>query len=196
MTIPGRGDLSPRRRSGYGRHRRRWPRVLLVLTVIAALGAGGYFGWRRWHNDDSSAPTAFSPCTTPTAVASPTPPPAVVARVLNGSLKSGLGARIGHTLHDRFGVAVTKVGNAPRFLHGASLVRYPAGDDRPARTLAAMVVPNATPKVDTRLRRIELDVGTAFRRVATTAEFRRAAATPSSTPAPSRTASPSACPSP
>lgn len=163
MTIPGRGDLSPRRHYGYG-HRRRWPRVLLVLLVVGALGAGGYYGWHHWR-DSGTATVALAPCPT----ATPTPsasPPTVTARVLNGSLEAGLAAKVAKQLHQRFGLTVAKVGNAARFTRGASVVRYPARLAAAAQTLAGYVTPKARLQVDAQLKKVELDIGTHFRGVA------------------------------
>jgi len=183
MTIPGRGDLSPRRHYGYGHRRRRWPRVLLVLVILGALGAGGYYGWHRWRENDT-ATVALAPCPT----ATPTPsarPPAITARVLNGSLKAGLAAKVAKQLHQRFGLTVARVGNAAKFTRGVSIVRYPARLAAQAEALAGYVTPKARLKVDAQARKVELDIGTHFRSVA---------APPAATRTP--TASPSACASP
>jgi hypothetical protein len=185
MTIPGRGDLSPRRHhGGYGRRRRRWPRVLLVLVVLGALGAGGYYGWHRWR-DNSTDTVALAPCPTSTPTPS-APPPSITARVLNGSLKAGLAAKVAKQLHERFGVSVAKVGNAARFTRGASIVRYPPPLAVQARSLAGYVTPRAQLRADAKLRKVELDIGTAFRAVAPAPVI--------STPMPSR--SPLPCTSP
>lgn len=180
MTIPGRGDLSPRRHYGYGRRRRRWPRVLLVLVVLGALGAGGYYGWHHWR-DKGTATVALAPC--PTASPSPSSAPVRVAtRVLNGSLKAGLAARVAKQLRQRFGLTVAKVGNAARFTRGASIVRYPPRLLRQARELARWVVPAASLRSDARVGKLELDIGTAFRSVALAPV--RPTASPSTSPAP------------
>lgn len=166
MTIPGRGDLAPRRRhGGYGHRQRRWPRVLLVLLILAALGAGGYYGWHHWRNKDT-ATAALAPCPTPTAAPSSSPPPRVAARILNGSLKAGLAKKVAKGLQQRFGVVVGKVGNAARFTRGVSVVRYPPRLAASARALAGYVVPRARLRADTHLRKVELDIGTRFRSVA------------------------------
>jgi hypothetical protein len=182
MTIPGRGDLSPRRHYGYGRRRRRWPRVLLVLVILGALGAGGYYGWHRWR-DNSTATVALAPCPTP----KPTPsyrPPAVTARVLNGSLKAGLAAKVAKQLHQRFGLRVVKVGNAAQFTRGPSVVRYPARLAAQARALAGYVVPRARLHVDRHATKVELDIGTRFRSVAPAPVI--TTAMPSTSPLPCR----------
>jgi hypothetical protein len=164
MTIPGRGDLSPRRHYGYGRRRRRWPRVLLVLVILAGLGAGGYYGWHRWR-DDGNATVALSPCATATPTPTASAPPPITAKVLNGSLKPGLAARVAKQLHQRFGVVVARVGNAARFTRGASVVRYPVRLAGPARALAGWVTPAARLRADAKARKVELDLGTRFRAV-------------------------------
>jgi len=165
MTIPGRGDLSPRRHHyGYGRRHRRWPRVLLVLVILGALGAGGYYGWHRWR-DNGTSTAALEPCPTdtPTPIASP---PTVTARVLNGSLKPGLAAKVAKDLHQRFGLTVAKVGNAARFTRGTSIVRYPPRLAAQAQALARYVTPPAQLRAEGKLRKVELDIGTRFRAVA------------------------------
>lgn len=167
MTIPGRGDLAPRRRSSYGRRQRRWPRVLLTLLVIGALGFGGYAGWQRWHDDDAATVASGAPCPTPTAShPAAAPPPHVTAKILNGSLKTHLAKRVAKSLHRRFGVVVAKVGNARRFTRGVSVVRYPRRLVGPARALAGYVVPHARLKPDKHARKVELDIGTRYRSVA------------------------------
>src|SRR3954453_22600085 len=104
MTIPGRGDLAPRRRSSYGRRQRRWPRVLLTLIVIAAVAAGGYFGWQALSDNDKATVAAGAPCPRPTSTPTPPRAPVVTARILNGSLKAGLAKKVAKTLHQRFAV--------------------------------------------------------------------------------------------
>ena len=185
MTIPGRGDLAPRRRSSYGRRQRRWPRVLLTVLVIAALGFGGYAGWQRWHDNDPATVASGSPCPTPTPTtthSTSAPLPHVTAKVLNGSLKPRLAKRVAKTLRQRFGVAVAKVGNARRFTRGVSLVRYPSRLAAPARALAGWVLPHARLKLDKHARKVELDIGTRFRSVA--AAPARTTAAPSTSPVP------------
>jgi len=192
MTVLGRGDLSPPRR--YGR-RRRWPRVLLVLIILAALGAAGYYGWHRWRDDKATVATAPTPCPTPSPT--PTPPPLASTRVavLNASLKPGLAARAARDLRRRFGVNVTRVGNAAGFDKGPSVLRYPPALAAQAQRLAAMVFPAPRLRGAAGQSRLELDLGTAFRGVVTTAEYERAtAASPTPTPTPSPT--PSTCTSP
>lgn len=180
MTILGRGDLSPRRKYGYGR-RRRWPRVVLTLIVVAALGVGGYYGWRELRGNDTATVAAGASCRTRTAVPVASPPPRVTAKVLNGSLKTGLAKSVARTLHRRFGVVVAKVGNAPRFTRGDSVVRYPRRLTTPARALAAYVVPPPRLVASARLATVELDIGTRFRSVAPRPR------TPAAVPSPSAT---------
>lgn len=184
MTIPGRGDLAPRRRSSYGRQR-RWPRVLLTLILLAGLGAGAYYGWQRWHDEDTATVASGSRCPTPSAAPSASPTSAhVTAKVLNGSLKPGLAKRVAKTLHQRFGVVVPNVGNARRFTRGVSLVRYPPRLAVPARALAGYVVPRARLKAETHAGRVELDIGTRFRSVAP--KLLRTTPLPSVSPSPCR----------
>ena len=166
MTIPGRGDLAPRRRSSYGRHQRRWPRVVVTLIVIAGLAAGGYFGWQELRDNDKATVAAGSPCPTPTAAPKVSPPPRVTAKILNGSLKSGLAKKVAKTLRRRFDVTVVKVGNAARFTRGVSVVRHPPQLAAQARLLASYVVPRARLRAKAHQKKVELDIGTRFRSVA------------------------------
>jgi hypothetical protein len=176
VSILGRGDLSPPRRGRYGHRPRRWPRVLLVLVVLAALGAGGWFGWRHLRdNGSSTARTTTSPC--PVVTPTPTLPPVSgrPVQVLNGNLRPGLAARVAGILHRRYAVRIGRVGNAARFVRGASQVRYPAQLTSEARAIAAMVVPAPRLVAAAGLTRVQLDLGTRFRRVATQSEYHAAA---------------------
>lgn len=194
MTILGRGDLSPPRRYRPGA-RRRWPRVLLTLIVVGALAAGGWYGWQRWHDDEPGGRPAavLSPCANPsplpTGLSTPVTGPPV--NVLNGSLRPGLAASVAKALHRTFHVRIGRVGNAPRFMRGTSTVRYPAKLAQQARRVAAVIVPAPRLVVAPAARRVELDIGTAYRRLATTAEFRSNLVRSSPTPTPA--ASPSPC---
>jgi hypothetical protein len=182
MTIPGRGDLAPRRRSSYGRRQRRWPRVLLTLIVIAALAAGGYFGWQELSDNDKATVATGAPCPTQTSTPTPTRQPPVTTKVLNGSLKAGLAKKVAKTLHQRFGVTVAKVGNAPRFTRGVSVVHYPPRLAAPARTLAGYVVPRARLQKKAGSKKVELDIGTRFRSVAPPPQNPAPAPSPSTSP--------------
>ena len=166
MTIPGRGDLAPRRRSSYGRRQRRWPRVLLALVVVGALGVGGYYGWGSLRDDDKATVAAGAPCPGPTRTPTAGPPPRVTARVLNGSLETGLARKVAKALHQRFGVTIAKVGNAPRFTRGVSVVHYPSPLAASARALAGYVVPPVRLQKKAGVKNVELDIGTRFRSVA------------------------------
>ena len=171
MTIPGRGDLAPRRRSSYSR-RRRWPRLLLLtLLVIAALGLGGYAGWQRWHDNDPAAvasdvPPCPSQAAAPAAKPAAHPPPHVAAKVWGSSKKPRRVRRVARTLHQRFGVVVVKVGKATHAERGASVVRYPRRLGGPARVLSAYVVPRAHLKRVKHAKKVELELGARFRSVA------------------------------
>jgi hypothetical protein len=151
--------------------------MLLTLLVVAALGLGGYAGWQRWHDNDPAAvasdtPPCPSPTTAPPKVAPAKAKPAahraphVRARVVNGSKKARLAKRAAKTLHHRFGVFVVKVGKAKRVNRGVSVVRYPRRLARPARALAAFVVPHAHLKRVKHAKKVQLDIGTRFRSVA------------------------------
>jgi hypothetical protein len=190
MTILGRGDLSPPRRHRPGR--RRWPRALLVLVLLAALAAAGYYIWRHYRGSTTATVrTTPTPCVTPP----PTQPPTVAAgppiHVLNGSLRPGLAAQIGRQLRrPPFNLRVAGVGNASAFMRGASVVRYPAASAARASDVAVAVVPAARLVPVAGAGEVELDIGSAFRRLATAAEY-AAAVAPS--PSPSRSASAATC---
>jgi hypothetical protein len=190
MTILGRGDLSPPRRYRPGA-RRRWPRLLLTLVVLAALAAGGWFGWQRWHDDrHGGGPAAvLRPCVTPTTPPAATSVAGPAVNVLNGSLRSGLAARVARGMHRSFHVAIGRVGNAPRFMRGSSSVRYPTKLSGQANAVAAMIVPAPRLVVAAAASRVELDIGTAYQRLATVTEYRRNAPPTSATPPPAPTAS-------
>jgi hypothetical protein len=173
---------------------------LLTLVVLAVLGAGGYYGWQRWHNGDNATVAAVPPCPTTSQLPTALPSPASAGppiRVLNGNLRAGLASRVARELRDRFRIEVGRVGNASRFVRGASEVHYPAQLQREALVVAAALVPAPILAVapDTK---VEVDLGTKFRRVATPAEhdgafkqllveYTGASPSPSATPTPSAT---------
>ncbi|MBV9292358.1 MAG: LytR C-terminal domain-containing protein [Frankiales bacterium] len=196
MTILGRGDLSPPRRSGFGyRRRRRWPRLVLVLLLVAAVAAGGYEGWRHFRHHGRSAVRTLPQCPTPTPSQ---PAPVGIAGpsllVLNGSLRPGLAAQVAHGLQHRFSATIRRVGNAAAFQRGASVVRFPASLAAEARAVAAAVVPAARLVPTAGNVRVELDIGTRFQRLATQSEFTAAVAPPTAAPTAVVTASPTRSP--
>lgn len=164
MTILGRGDLAPRRRT-----RRRTPYVVAVV-VLALAAAGGWYGWRTWGGHSPAARTQPQVvCATPTPSASPAAIKAVKVTVLNGTTIVGLAHTVAGQLTLR-GFAIVKVGNG-RALDGPSRVTYAPGEIGLALAVAEQV-PGATldelsgqqPGV------VALGIGTGFHRLATPKE--------------------------
>jgi hypothetical protein len=194
VTILGRGDLSPPRRGRFGyRRRRRWPRLVLALLLVAAVAAGGDEGWRhfRHHGRASLRTLPLCPTTTPT----PSVPAGIAGPpmlVLNGSLRPGLAAQVARGLQRRFHASIRRVGNAAAFQRGASVVRFPASLAAEANAVAAAVVPAARLAPTPANVRVELDIGTRFQRLASQQEFASAVAPTTPPPAPT-SPTPSPC---
>jgi hypothetical protein len=177
VTIPGRGDLAPPRRSSYGyRRRRTWPRIIGGLVLVAALAVGGWFGWQHWHDSggNGSAATATdspAPCPSPsfatTLSAHPTP-----VLVLNGTKRDGLAHDLAKVLgHGADRLPIHHVGNAPRSLHGDSVVRFAPADRFEAWLAAGRMQPTARLVEVNGLRNLEVEIGSAYKRIASPAEF-------------------------
>jgi hypothetical protein len=186
MTILGSGDLAPRRRG----RRRRTPYVAALLLVALA-GAGGWFGWRAWHDRDTSSAQPAVVCVTPTPSAGPAPVKRVKVAVLNGTSTVGLAHTVAGTLTTR-GFAIVKVGNGTAST-GAPRITYAPGEVGLALTLAEQV-PGATfYELSTqRPGQVELRISTGFRRLATLAEAKAAHARDLAATAPA----PAACSTP
>jgi hypothetical protein len=205
VTIIGRGDLSPPRRHRPGGRRggRRWLRAFVVLLLLAALGAGGWFGWRHFRNNDTATVgTGPTPCVTPTGGTSQhavSTAPAKPVRVLNGTLRPGLAASVAKALH-RSGprVRVARIGNAVSFMRGRSKVSYPPALAAEARSVAAAVYPPAQLVESAATTVVELNLGSAFRRMASTVEYTAELARLSLGASPRASVSPSSssCPAP
>jgi len=130
VTIPGRGDLAPRRRH-Y--HPIRWLAAVVVIGLIALASYAGY----RHFNGRSSSParvTTLPLCKTAAPVGPP-PPGKVHLTVLNGTLTSGLAAEVAKALQHR-GFHVAKVGNTQKLATGIATISYGPGKFLPAQTLA------------------------------------------------------------
>jgi hypothetical protein len=160
VTILGRGDLSPPRRS-RSRQGRRGP-VLALLLVLALLAVGGWFGWRTMRG---SAKAARPPrtCVTPTPSASPPAAAGFVLTVLNSTDRQGLAHQIATALHGR-GFRIGHVGNTTPAVAGSAQVVYGTGLQAAALTVAEQV-PGATPTASTRPG-IALVIGTGFKGLA------------------------------
>lgn len=109
--------------------------MLLVLVLVAALAAGGWYGYDRWIRDDtSSVRTAPAPCRTR---AHPPPPAALSAvrlQVVNATKRVGLAHEVARKLHRR-GATVRKVGNAKRRVKG-TIIRHSTDATSTAAALA------------------------------------------------------------
>lgn len=161
MTVLGRGDLSPPRRSRSGR-----TRVVATILVLAVLGVGGWFGWRAWHGSGRKPSAAPRTCTTPTPSPSPAVPAAFVLAVLNSTPHQGLAHHVAAVLKSR-GLRIGHVGNTKPAVAGTAEVRYGSGLQTAAVTVAEQV-PGAV-MVASPAGGIALVLGTAFRDLATPA---------------------------
>ena len=153
MTILGRGDLSPPRRS----RRRRGP-VVAVLLVLALLGVGAWFGWRAVRGSHSAA-KAPRTCVTPTPSPSPPAPAGFVLAVLNSTDRQGLAHQIATGLHGR-GFRIGHVGNTTPAVAGVAQVLYGPGLQAAALTVAEQV-PGATTAASSRPG-VSLVIGSGF----------------------------------
>src|SRR5438270_909831 len=103
VTILGRGDLSPRRRSRHG------GRFMATVLVAALVAGAAYVGWRELRGHGGSAGAAVTPtCTTPTPEPPPLPPRQVKVAIRNGTATVGLAHKIADALKAR-GFTVTTV---------------------------------------------------------------------------------------
>jgi len=185
MTILGRGDLAPRRRS-----RRRTPYVVAVLLVALA-GAGGWYGWQAWQDSGSPSAKPQVVCVTPTPSASPAPVKAVKVAVLNSTKTVGLAHTVAGALTIR-GFAIVKVGNgAP--VSGAPRITYAPGDVALALALAEQVPGATLYELSTQPPgQVKLNLSAGFRGLATKVAAAAARARDSAAAAPS----PAACSTP
>jgi hypothetical protein len=179
VTIPGRGDLSPRRKH---RNRRQSYAVAAVVLAVAGVGFGGYavFG-----GDSSSAAKVLPPCPT----VSPSPPAAQQARltVRNATLKTGLAADVAHQLRQR-DFRIGKVGNTVFRGKGVATVQYSADRLESARLVAAQFDGATLTPVDGS-RVLELDIGPKFRDLVPLAQAQEAERDVLATSSPSATPS-------
>ena len=137
--------LTPLGSGGRSRRRvRRWPRIVLALILLAAVGAGAFAAWRWLTTNDTSKPAAAQPtelCRTPT-LASPKSLPAsdgVSVEVANGTDRAGLAVDTADQLAGA-GFDVTDIGNTDRPVKkGVAVVRYTPDDLASAITVASYV---------------------------------------------------------
>lgn len=113
--------------------------MIVTLLVLAALVAGGWFGWRAWRGSGNERPATVRVCRTPTAAPSPPAPKQVTLAVLNASPRVGLAHQVAAALRAR-GFHVARVGNTSDRVTAPAAVRYAAGAEAAARTVAEQVV--------------------------------------------------------
>ncbi len=166
MTPMGRGGrMYPRRR--------RWPRVLAVLLVIAIVAASGVGAWwwftMREEPSETAVPPTTEVCRTPTAKPpkSIPSPRQVEVDVANGTEQSGLAIDTADQLTMR-GFMIVGIGNTEHPVHeGVAQVRYAKPQLAAAIRLAAYV-PGAELVQVTKLkgRVVHLWIGPDFEKVA------------------------------
>lgn len=159
MTILGRGDLSPPRRS-----RKRGP-VLATVLVAGLVAAAAWFGWHAWRGHGSGGKAAaVRTCVTPTPAPSPAQPGQVTVGVLNATDKVGLAHQVAAALRTQ-GFRVGKVGNTKAAVTGVASITY-GPTDRAAAIALAEHVPGAT-LVPAPSGGVTLSIGPAFTALAT-----------------------------
>lgn len=159
VTILGRGDLSPPRRSHRGRNR-----TVAVVLVLAVLAVAGWFGWRAWRGSGGKSAAAPRVCTTPTASASPAAPAAFTVAVLNSTPKQGLAHGVAAALRAR-GFHVGHVGNTKPPITAVAEVVFGPGLQTAAVTVAEQVPGGAAMSASPRPG-IALVLGPGFRTLA------------------------------
>lgn len=162
VTILGRGDLSPPRRSHRGRNR-----TVAVLLVLAVLAVAGWFGWRAWRGSGGKSAAAPRVCTTPTASPSPAEPTSFTVTVLNSTPKQGLAHGVAAALRAR-GFHVGHVGNTKPTIATPAEVVFGPGLQTAAVTVAEQVPGGAAMTASARPG-IALVLGPGFRTLADTA---------------------------
>ncbi|HVV77857.1 MAG TPA: LytR C-terminal domain-containing protein [Mycobacteriales bacterium] len=186
MTIPGRGDLSPRRKH------RNWRRRLTIAVVLLVVAGGGYAGYRGMSGGSSAPPKALPPC--PAAVATPTSAQADRVVVRNATLKTGLAKEVTRELRQR-SFRVGKPGNTLFRGKGVATVQYSADRLQSARLLSAQFAGASMTEV-TGSRVLEVDIGPKFRALVPVAQAQAAerGILASSSPSPTATPSPTCGP--
>jgi hypothetical protein len=88
--------------------------VLLILLLVAALAAGGWYVWTTYVDDDSDTlRTGATPCQTPTHPPAPAALKSVRLQVLNGTKRVGLAHKVARQF-ERRGAHVGRVGNTTK----------------------------------------------------------------------------------
>jgi hypothetical protein len=168
VTIPGRGDLSPRR------HHAPIGRWLATAVVVLLLGAGGYFAFLGLSGNSSPSKPVASPtrCPKPTATA-PAAASKVHLVVRNATLRTGLAAQVSRQLKKR-GFHVSTIGNTAKMGRGVATIHYGSGRLIEAQAVADQI--RGATMVQAAHSGIELDIGPRFRALQTTAAARAARA--------------------
>jgi hypothetical protein len=187
VTIPGRGDLSPRRKHRNWRQRFA---VMAVMLVVAGVGIGGY---ELFGASSSSSPKVLPRC----PASSPSPPAAQQARIVvrNATLTTGLAADVARQLRQR-DFRIGKVGNTLFRGKGVVTVQYSADRLESARIVAAQFEGATLTQVEGS-RVLEVDIGPKFQALVPVAQAEaseRAILLASSSPRPSVTPSPTCAP--
>jgi hypothetical protein len=158
--------LTPLGTGGRSRKKRRWPRILLVLAVLALVVGGVYAVWQWLPENEPASPTAAAPsevCRTPT-IKSPKalPQPAEIeVDVANGTDRAGLAVQTADALAER-GFSVGDIGNTDKPIKaGVALVRYQP-DSLDAAIMIAAYVPGAQLQPDDKTSVPELWLGPDF----------------------------------
>lgn len=183
LTPRGVGGHAPVRR---GKGRRRFLKRLLVLLLVSALGAGGWYYLLRADPTTKTAtasPSKSCPAPSPT----PTTAPAAQVRlnVFNATERRGLALTVATELRKR-GFKVGKVGNDPanRTVTGVAEVRSSTMGAAAARTVSAQVDAFVVVPDQRKDASVDLVVGAAFKALRTPAQA-TAASQPTPAPKPS-----------
>jgi hypothetical protein len=169
VTVPGRGDLSPRHKQHH------WARWLGAVVVIAVLAAGGYVAAAALHKNSGNSPAAgHRPCPVG-SWSPPADPGAVHLVVLNATSRNGLAAAVAGALRRR-GFHVASIGNAPTPMTvGVARVGYGTGRLADAQAVGLQIA-RPTMVHDGHVALVRLELGPGFRGLRTPAAVRAARA--------------------
>ena len=181
FTPAGVGGHKQARRRGHSRHTGR---TVLVLLLLGATAAGGYWLWNQDRGTTVTTPERHSCPPTqpvPTVVAAR----AVHVNVYNATKRRGLASDVAKQLRKR-GFVIGKVENDPakRTVTGIAEVRSSAAGAAPARTVGAQVASFVSVPDQRKDASVDLVLGAGFRALRTTAAA-AAAMTPTPSPRPS-----------
>jgi acetolactate synthase regulatory subunit len=137
---------------------------LVTIVVLAVLAGGGYVGFRHFHDSSSASPTVaprLPVCHRSLGNALFAAPGQVRLRIRNGSLQTGLAARVRSVLRHR-GFHVVSIGNAVTVGHDVAAIRFAPAQQRAARTLAAHIAGPVQMQSVATGQTVELDLGLRF----------------------------------